>query len=136
MSDKIKQFFTSNAYAVVGASTNRQKFGNKVLRCYLQNNKTVYPVNPTEELIEGLPSIKEIADLPKQVDSISIVTPPAITEKIVDQAIKKGIKNIWMQPGAESEPAIKNCQKNQVNVIANGPCVLMELGFVDQDNGV
>lgn len=131
MTDKIKQFFSSSAYAVIGASNNRQKFGNKVLRCYLQHNKTVFPVNPREKIVEGLPCIAEIADLPQSVNSISIITPPRITEEIVAQAIKKGIKNIWMQPGAESDTAINHCLKNKINVIANGPCILVELGFTD-----
>ncbi|KTD33697.1 CoA-binding protein [Legionella nautarum] len=131
MSDQIERFFTSSAYAVIGASTNREKFGNKVLRCYLQHYKTVYPVNPTEGFIEGLACINNIADLPETVASISIITPPIITEKVVEQAIKKGIKNIWIQPGAESETAIDNCVRNHVNVIAKGPCILVELGFVE-----
>ncbi|KTC87536.1 CoA-binding protein [Legionella drozanskii] len=131
MSDQIERFFTSSAYAVIGASTNREKFGNKVLRCYLQHYKTVYPVNPKEGFIEGLVCINNIVDLPETVASISIITPPAITEKVVEQAIKKGIKNIWMQPGAESDTAIQNCLKNHVNVIAKGPCILVELGFVE-----
>ncbi|WP_019217217.1 CoA-binding protein [Legionella tunisiensis] len=131
MSDKIKQFFSSSAYAVIGASNNRQKVGNKVLRCYLQHNKTVYPVNPGEKMVEGVPCITEIAQLPQSVNSISIITPPWITEKIVAQAIKKGIQNIWMQPGAESDTAISNCLKNKINIIANGPCILVELGFID-----
>lgn len=131
MSDQIERFFTSSAYAVIGASTNREKFGNKVLRCYLQHYKTVYPVHPTEGFIEGLACINNIADLPETVASISIITPPIITEKVVEQAIKKGIKNIWIQPGAESETAIDNCVRNHVNVIAKGPCILVELGFVE-----
>jgi predicted CoA-binding protein len=131
MLEQIELFFTSSAYAVIGASTNREKFGNKVLRCYLQHYKRVYPVHPTEGFIEGLVCINNIADLPETVASISIITPPIITEKVVEQAIKKGIKNIWMQPGAESETSIENCLKNHVNVIAKGPCILVELGFVE-----
>lgn len=131
MLDQIEKFFSSNAYAVIGASTNRDKFGNKVLRCYLQHYKTVYPVNPKEGFIEGLTCINDIADLPETVNSISIVTPPSTTEKVVEQAIEKGIKNVWMQPGAESESAIENCMKNHVNIIARGPCILVELGFVE-----
>ncbi|KTC86888.1 CoA-binding protein [Legionella brunensis] len=128
LSAKIKQFLAAEAFAVIGASTNRQKFGNKVLRCYLQHHKTVYPVNHREATIEGLDSVKEIADLPPSVTSISVITPPPITEKIVEQAIIKGIKNIWMQPGAESEAALSNCLQHQINVIAGGPCILVELG--------
>lgn len=131
MFDQIKRFFTSKAYAVIGASSNREKFGNKVLRCYLQNYKTVYPINPRDDFIEGITCLKDLSEVPKSVKSISIITPPKITEKIVEKAIEKGIKNIWMQPGAESEFAINNCLKNQINVIANGPCILVELGFVE-----
>lgn len=132
MQPNIKQFFTSSAYAVVGASTDRNKFGNKVLRVYLQNNKKVYPVNPNEKEIEGITSVRSLAELPNEVKSISIVTPPPITEKIVDQAIAKGIKNIWMQPGAESIEAVKNAEKHQINIIWGGPCILVTLGFKEQ----
>lgn len=134
MLDKIQLFFESKAYAVIGASTNREKFGNKVLRCYIQNFKTVYPVNHKEAFIEGLACVKEVEDLPESVKSISIITPPLVTEQIVEEAIQKSIKNIWMQPGAESEVAIRSCLKNKINVLANGPCILIELGFVDSVN--
>lgn len=97
----------------------------------MQHYKTVYPVNPRAGFIEGLICKNNINDLPKTVKSISIVTPPSVTEKIVEQAIKKGIKNIWMQPGADSEAAIKNCIEHHVNIIAQGPCILVELGFVE-----
>lgn len=129
MQEKIKQFFNSPAFAVIGASVDRTKYGNKVLRCYLQHQKKVYPVNPKEKSIEGLACINQIASLPDDVKSISIITPPAITEKIVDEAIKKGIENIWMQPGAESQLAIEKCEKSNVNVIAGGACILVVLGF-------
>ncbi|MFN7094427.1 MAG: CoA-binding protein [Burkholderiales bacterium] len=123
--DKIKQFFTSAAYAVVGATNNRAKFGNKVLRCYLEHNKTVYPVHPQEKFIEDIACIASVSELPDEVASISIVTPPAVTEQIVDQAIAKGITNIWLQPGAESALAVQKCQQAEINVIANGPCILV-----------
>lgn len=125
----IQKFLSSKAFAVVGASSNRHKFGNKVLRCYLQNKLTVYPVHPNEKILEGIPCISSINELPKEVESISIVTPPAITEKIVEQAILKGIKNIWMQPGAESGLAILTCKKHKINCIAEGPCILVTLNF-------
>jgi predicted CoA-binding protein len=125
----IPQFLNAKTFAVAGASSNREKFGNKVLRTYLQNNKTVYAVNPKEDVIEGIKSFGTVSELPEEVESLSIVTPPSITEKIVAEAISKGIKNIWMQPGAESAEAIKLCETNHINVIAGGPCVLVELGF-------
>ena len=79
-------------------------------------------------LSEGHNRVAGVASLPKQVKSISIVTPPPVTEKIVEQAIAKGIQNIWMQPGAESETAVKKCKEHKINVIADGTCILRELG--------
>lgn len=131
LENKIVKFFSSNAYGVIGASNNREKYGNKVLRVYLQKNKKVYPVNPNENSIEGLVSYKDLQDLPPEVKSISVITPPSITEKIVKQAIIKQIENIWMQPGAESTSAIQEAEQHGINVIAGGPCILVILGFSD-----
>jgi predicted CoA-binding protein len=128
----IAKFLSAKAFAVAGASSNRNKFGNKVLRCYIQNNKTVYPVNLHESTIEGLICVDKIEKLPSNVKSLSIVTPPAITEQLVEQAIQKGIKNIWIQPGAESEVAILNCKRHKINYIAHGPCILVELKFQEE----
>lgn len=126
---RIEKFFTSKAYGVIGASNNRAKYGNKVLRVYLQHHMQVYPVNPNEKTIEGIASIDNVLNLPADVKSISIITPPPVTEKIVAAAIQKGIQNVWMQPGAESDAAIKKCEENGINVIAKGPCILVQLGF-------
>lgn len=128
MEQTIVQFFTSEAYAVIGASNDRTKFGNKVLRCYLQHRKKVYPVHPMEATVEGLAAVKAVRDLPDSVKSISIVTPPAVTEKVMTEAIARGIDNVWMQPGAESRKAIFDALKHGLNVIAEGPCILVALG--------
>lgn len=128
MREQIEKFLSSSAFAVAGASNDHHKFGNRVLLCYLRHQKTVYPINPHEDKIEGLDCIKDLMNLPVEVNSLSIVTPSAVTLKIVDQAIKKGIQNIWIQPGAENQTAIDNCRKNNINIIANGPCILRELG--------
>jgi predicted CoA-binding protein len=125
----IMQFLTSPQFAVVGASTNPAKFGNKVLRCYIQNNKPVIPVNPNEAVIEGINCVKEVSELPAAVASISVITPPQITTAVVKAAINHGIKNIWLQPGAESAEAIELCHQHGINLIADGSCILVELGF-------
>ena len=129
--EHINAFLTSPAFAVLGASSNRAKYGNKVLRCYLQHGKIVYPIHPIESIIEGLPVLHSIEDLPIEVESISIITPPPITETIVHAAIKKGIKNIWMQPGAESQVAMQLCRDHHINLLAEGPCILVILGYQD-----
>jgi predicted CoA-binding protein len=126
---QIETFMASPAFAVIGASANRQKYGNKVLRCYQQNGWKVIPVNPNETDIEGIPCVATISDLPAEVESISMITPPAVTARLVPLAIEKGIKNIWMQPGAEHPDAVALCRQHGVNVIADGSCLLVVMGY-------
>lgn len=127
--DQINRFLESGAFGVAGASTNRHKYGNKVLRCYLQHGRVAVPVNPNESEVEGVTCVKGVADLPPEVKSLSMITPPAVTEQLVPLAIEHGIENIWMQPGAESPGAVKLCREKGVNVIADGSCILVVLGY-------
>lgn len=127
----IDGFLKSKAFGVVGASSDRGKYGNKVLRCYLSHNLRAIPVNPKETSIEGVPCVSSVSDLPEEVKSISVITPPRVTEKIVEMAAAKGIEYIWMQPGAESERAVELCRENNIRVIAGGSCLLVVLGFSD-----
>lgn len=132
MTEAIEKFFTSAAFGVVGASEDRSKYGNKVLRCYLQHGKTAIPVNPKAATVEGVATVSGVADLPDTVKSISVITPPAVTEKVVEAAIARGITSIWMQPGAESAAAVERCTAAGVNVIADHSCLLVVLGYREQ----
>ena len=129
ITEQIAKFLSSPAFAVAGASANREKYGNMVVRCYQQQGKDVVPVHPLEKEIEGLACVTTVTDLPPSVKSLSMITPPQVTEKIVAAAIAHGIMNIWMQPGAESAAAIELCRAQGVNVIADGSCLLVVLGF-------
>lgn len=129
MNANIETFLASPAFGVVGASADRSKYGNKVLQCYLQKGKQVVPVNPKEKEIEGRPCVAAVADLPEEVQSISVITPPRVTEQVVRDAAARGIKNIWMQPGAESSEAVDYCRRHNINVIADGSCILVVLGY-------
>lgn len=129
MTEAIEKFLKSEAFGVVGASEDRNKYGNKVLRCYLQNNRAAIPVNPKLDKVEGIATVATVSDLPDYVKSISIITPPVVTEKVVEAAIAKGVENIWMQPGAESAAAIERCKSAGVNAIADHSCVLVVLGY-------
>ncbi|MDA8429979.1 MAG: CoA-binding protein [Geobacteraceae bacterium] len=129
--EQIDQFLSAAAFGVAGASSNRQKFGNRVLRCYLQNGKQAVPVNPKEAEIEGIACVPSVDKLPASVTSLSMITPPAVTEQLVAQAIAHGIRNIWMQPGAESPAAVALCREQGINVIADGSCLLVVLGYRD-----
>ena len=127
--DAITRFLDSPAFGVVGASPRRHKYGNKVLRCYQQNGRTAIPVNPREPEIEGVRCVASVLELPDAVHSISVITPPAVTERVVEEAVRRGIRNVWMQPGAESEQAVATCAAAGINVIADGSCVLVVLGY-------
>lgn len=129
MDARMAKFFDSAAFGVVGASTAREKYGNKVLRCYVQNGRKAIPVNPKESAVEGIPCAASVDELPADVKSISVITPPKVTEQVVEAAIRKGIQNIWMQPGAESERALELCKAAGVNAIGDGSCLLVALGY-------
>ena len=126
---QIDRFLAQPAFAVIGASRDRSKYGNKVLRCYQQNGRTAYPVNPNADEIEGLACVPDLASLPNQVKAASIITPPKITEKIVEQAAEAGVQHLWMQPGAESKAAVERAAELKLQIIAGGPCILVTLGY-------
>jgi len=131
MKKVIEEFLKAGAFGVVGASADRSKYGNRVLRCYQQHGLKAIPVNPKTKEIEGVTCVASVPDLPDEVTSISVITPPTITEQVVEQAARKGIKNVWMQPGAESPQAVNFCREHGINVIADGSCILVVLGYRD-----
>jgi predicted CoA-binding protein len=126
--EKIQQFLKAPAFAVVGASDDQSKWGYKAYKTYLRHGMTAYPVNTRCKEIEGKPVFPSLSELPEKVEAISVITPPPVTEKVVDDAIAAGVKHIWMQPGAESEVAVEKAEKAGLNVIHGGPCILVELG--------
>jgi predicted CoA-binding protein len=130
--ERIRAFLQSGPFAVVGASANRAKYGNKVLRCYLQHGKQVYPVNPRGREIEGLQAYPSLAALPVQVPSISVITPPEVTERVVREAAAAGVRHVWMQPGAESDEAVEAAEAAGLSVIAGGACLLVVLGYSER----
>jgi predicted CoA-binding protein len=127
--DPIQDFLAAGPFGVAGASSDRAKYGNKVLRCYAQRGLEAFPVHPSATEIEGRPCSRDVASLPEDVGALSIITPPPVTEKVVDQALARGIRHLWMQPGAESAPAIDRARQAGASVIHGGPCLLVVLGF-------
>ena len=126
---QILEFLAASAFAVAGASNSRYKYGNKILRCYLQHKKEVYAINPNETVIETVQSYKSATECPDSVEAVSIITQPEISYQVVDDCIKKGIKHIWFQPGAQNYDAIEKALSERINVIYDGSCLLVSLGF-------
>ena len=130
---QIADFLAGKVFAVVGASTNRNKYGNKVLRVYQQHGYHVVPVNPNAKKVEGLVAVPDLSALANVPHAISIITAPAVTEQVVEEAIGLGIKHIWMQPGAESPRSIESCVNANINLIHSGPCILVVLGYRERE---
>lgn len=130
--DSIDAFLEGSPFAVVGASRDRRKYGNKVLRCYRQHDLEVYPVNPNASLVEGIRAYPNLASLPVPVHAVSVITPPRVTEQVVERLPSSEAKWVWMQPGAESEAAVARAEELGVRAISGGPCILVALGFQDE----
>ena len=123
---QMELFLNGAPHAVVGASHARHKYGNKVLRAFLQANRPAYPVNPQATVVEGVPAFARLEDIPGAVYGISIVTPRELTLQVVAEAVQLGIRHIWMQPGG-SERCHREGARHGANVIAGGPCLFVAL---------
>lgn len=122
-----EEFLAAKTYAVAGASTNRHKYGNRVFRALLAAGRETYPLNPTQDEVEGHGAYPSVADLPLVPEALSIVTPPEVTRRVVADAIAAGVKHVWMQPGAEDEDASEAAREAGLNVIDDGSCILVML---------
>lgn len=108
---------SSPTIAIIGASSNREKFGNKAVRAFLQQGYDVFPVHPTEQTIEGLKVFRSVADIPCPLDKISLYVPPAVGMKLADEIARKGCKELWLNPGAESPELYEKAQSLGLNPI-------------------
>jgi len=125
MMNLVKEFLSRKIFAVVGASRDSGKFGNKIFRFLLEHGYEVYPVNPNADEIEGQKCYPDLKSLPKKPDVVDIVVPPKVTEKTVRECRDLGVRRVWMQPGSESEEAIRFCKENNIKVVHN-LCVMIE----------
>jgi hypothetical protein len=114
-----------NVFAVVGASRNPKKYGHQVYRDLRNAGYRVYPINPNADEILGDRCYPSLEALPERPDVVDLVVPPKVTERVVEACKTLGIKKVWMQPGSESEKAIKFCKENDIHVV-HGVCVMVE----------
>jgi uncharacterized protein len=88
--------------AVIGASNDRRKYGNKAVRAFRAQGYTVYPINPRETSIEGLVAYARVTDVPEPVEIATMYVPPEVGLTVVDDLARKGVTKVWFNPGSES----------------------------------
>ncbi len=113
--------------AIIGASNNRKKYSNKALRAYLLSGYKVYPVNPKEEIVEGIKSYKSILDIEDNIDRVTLYVPPQVGIKLMDDIAKKGTKELYINPGAESDELVEKAKKLGLNPIL--ACSILAIGM-------
>ena len=117
MQNNIYEFMKQRKFAVVGATDNTEKFGYKIFKNLKDRGFEVYPVNPKLKELDGTPVYPTLSDIPMKVDVVDFVVPPAVTEEILKECNKLGLKRIWLQPGSESQDAIQYCTDNGMTVL-------------------
>jgi len=112
--------------AVIGASHNRAKFGNKAVRAYLQQGYIVFPIHPKETEIEGLHVFKNIRELPVRPQRVSVYLPPTVVMRVLPDIAAIGCDELWLNPGSESEAVLAKAKLLGLNVIQ--ACSIVDIG--------
>lgn len=126
----VDRFFSAANIVVVGVSGSGKKFGAAVYRELKKKGVHVFGVNAKGGAIDGDTLHASLRALPVKPDAAVIVVPPKVSDQIVKEAHNLGVKNIWLQPGAESDTAIAFCESSGLNVI-HGECILMHAAPVE-----
>ena len=118
--------------AILGASADRAKFGNKSVRAHQQQGFTVYPVNPKADVIEGLPAFKSLADVPAgKLDRISVYLPPHVGMAVLPEIVARGCDELWLNPGSDSDELVAAAREKGLNVIQ--ACSIVDVGVSPHD---
>jgi predicted CoA-binding protein len=113
--------------AIVGASADRSKYGNKSVRAHLEQGYRVFPVNPKGGEIEGLPAYKNLAEIPvARLDRISLYVPPAVGLALIDEIAAKGCDELWLNPGSDSDELAEAARTRGLNPII--ACSIVDVG--------
>ena len=123
---------TKPAIAIIGASADRRKFGNKAVRAYARKGYEVFPIHPNAKTIEGIRAYRSVLDVPVAVlDRVSIYLPPEIGLQIFDELARRPIKEVWLNPGAESPVLIAKARELGLNPVVG--CSIVDIGMDSHD---
>ena len=125
MEELIRDFLSRKRFAVAGSFRDASKYAYRILKTLKGKGYEVYPVNPAIGEVDGQRCYPGVKDIPCRVDVVNLVTPPVVTERIVAECKELGIRKIWLQPGAESDAAIRFCRDNGMEVVYQ-VCIMMK----------
>lgn len=112
--------------AVIGASSDRSKFGNKAVRAFLHHGDQVVPINPREPEVEGLKTYASVLEVPGPVDMATFYVPPRVGLGLIEDMAKKGIPEVWFNPGAESPDLVARARALGLRTVV--ACSIIAIG--------
>ncbi|HEX9365550.1 MAG TPA: CoA-binding protein [Vicinamibacterales bacterium] len=112
--------------AVIGASSNRNKFGNKALRAFAHKGYTVFPINPTEPHVEGHAAFKSVLDVPTAIDMATLYVPGDVGLLVLDDVVQKGIPEVWLNPGADDREVVEKARALGLKTVRH--CSILAIG--------
>jgi predicted CoA-binding protein len=112
--------------AIIGASSNRDKFGNKALRAFKNQGYTVIPINPTEREVEGHQAYASVLDVPGTVDVATVYVPPRFGVRVMEELAQKGVAEVWLNPGADGHDVVVRARELGLKAIQ--ACSIIAIG--------
>ena len=116
----------SKVVAIIGASNNRQKFGNKAVRAFVRQGYTVVPIHPSEAEVEGLKAYRSVLEVPGAIDMASFYVPPDVGLRLIEEVARKEIPEVWLNPGAESDELVARARSLSLTPIV--ACSIVAVG--------
>ncbi len=119
--------------AVIGASRDRSKFGNKAVRAWAAQGHTIFPVNLSEDEIEGWPVFRSLADVPQDLDAVLVYLPPERTLAVLPGIARKGVGELYLNPGTESPEVIAEAERLGLSPLLT--CSIVAIGDAPANYG-
>jgi predicted CoA-binding protein len=112
--------------AVIGASSNRRKFGNKALRAFANQGFKVIAINPNEPEVEGHQTYASVLDVPEPIDLATIYVPASVGVRVMEDLAQKGIREVWLNPGADAPEVVRKAQTLGLKPVLH--CSILAIG--------
>jgi predicted CoA-binding protein len=112
--------------AVIGASNDRQKFGNRAVRAFKRQGYTVIPINPNEIQVDGDKAYPSVLDVPGAIDMATVYVQPEPGMAVMEQLAAKGVGEVWLNPGADDDRVVARAKSLGLNVIQ--ACSIIGIG--------